>query len=322
MGFGGAVDYYDLFEEDAAWPVAAGRVDVFMVYSTWVNYYSTDDELRRVVEGLEARGLALGLEIGGLTPSGGCGNNVEGFDASLDPIRRIRAAGGSVRVVQFDEVYAGGHVFDGPNACHWPTERVASSVAEFVRELRTIVPDLMVGDVEPMWANISASDLGAWMGAYRAAAGEPFDFIHLDADWGLADWPERALAATKEAQARGIPVGLIYNGGDAGTDKAWNDAAVQRIETYEGRLGSRPDQVVFQSWMDHPDRVLPESDPTTFTGLVSAYFGARSAIDIGTIRAPGAGRLEIEGRTQGLDGTPVPGATVQLTATPLDGPYQ
>ena len=62
-------------------------------------------------------------------------------------------------------------------------------MADFVRTLRTVTPDVMVSDVEPMWANVSASDLGAWMDAYREAAGEPFDFFHLDADWGLADWP-------------------------------------------------------------------------------------------------------------------------------------
>ena len=309
MGFGGSVDYYDLFKPGAAWPIAASRVDVFMVYATWVDYYSTDAELRQVVEGVAARGLVLGLEIGGLTPSDACGSNVEGFDASLDPARRIQAAGGSVGVVQFDEVYAGGHVYDGPNACRWPVERVASGVADFVRTLRTVTPDVMVGDVEPMWANVSASDLGAWMDAYREAAGEPFEFFHLDADWGLADWPERALAATKEAQARGIPVGLIYNGGDAGSDKAWNDAAFERIETYEGRLGGRPDQIVFQSWTDHPDHVLPESDPTTFTGLLSAYFGDRSALSVGTVRAPGAGRLEVDGSLLDTDGAPVPNAT-------------
>src|SRR3990172_4294487 len=287
MGFGGSVDYYDLFKPGAAWPIAASRVVVFMVYATWVDYYSTDAELRQVVEGVAARGLVLGLEIGGGAPAD-----------------------------------AGGHVYDGPNACRWPVERVASGVADFVRTLRTVTPDVMVGDVEPMWANVSASDLGAWMDAYREAAGEPFDFFHLDADWSLADWPERALAATKEAQARGIPIGLIYNGGDAGSDKAWNDAAFERIETYEGRLGGRPDQIVFQSWTDHPDHVLPESDPTTFTGLLSAYFGVRSALSVGTVRAPGAGRLEVDGSLLDTDGAPVPNATVTLTATPLDGSYQ
>jgi hypothetical protein len=29
--------------------------------------------------------------------------------------------------------------------------------------------------------------------------------------------------------------------------------------------------VLFQSWLDKPDHVLPEADPTTFTGLVKMY---------------------------------------------------
>ena len=61
--------------------------------------------------------------------------------------------------------------------------------------------------------------------------------------------------------------------------------------------------------MNHPDRVLPESDPTTFTGLLSAYFGVRSAISVGTVRTPDASRLEVDGSLLDTDGAPVPNAT-------------
>ena len=54
--------------------------------------------------------------------------------------------------------------------------------------------------------------------------------------------------------------------------------AGSRVLTYEGMAGGPPDHVLFQSWTDKPDRVLPETDPTTFTGLVDGYFDDRAAL--------------------------------------------
>ncbi|HEX5147894.1 MAG TPA: hypothetical protein VFW02_02350, partial [Candidatus Limnocylindrales bacterium] len=99
----GSTDYFDLFASDAAWSTAAQSVNVFKIYSSWVENQATDAQLRQVVEGTRAHGIALALEIGGLTASAECGSNVEGFDASLNPIRRIEAVGGTVRLVAFDE---------------------------------------------------------------------------------------------------------------------------------------------------------------------------------------------------------------------------
>ena len=31
------------------------------------------------------------------------------------------------------------------------------------------------------------------------------------------------------------------------------------------------DQVVFQTWVSYPDHVLPETDPTSMTGIVLNY---------------------------------------------------
>lgn len=322
MGYDGSGDYFDLFAPGAAWASAASRVHVFKIYGSWIGNYATDDELRRVVAGVASRGLALAVEMGPFLPTEGCGSGVEGFDGTLDYVRRIRDAGGTVQVVAFDEPYAFAHVYDGPNACRWPIERLARGVADFVRELRKIAPGVIVGDIEPMWAGISAAEMGTWLDAYREAAGEPFAFLHLDIDWGRADWPEVLLAAEAAARAREVPIGVIYNGSDAGSDELWRDRAVERIVTYEERWGGDPDHVVFQSWFDHPDRVLPESDPTTFTALINGYFRGRTVLRIDDIELPGPGRLEPSGTLTAKDGRPVPTATVELSGTPLDGAYQ
>jgi hypothetical protein len=318
----GSLDYFDLFSPGAPWDKASSSVDVFKVYSSWVDNYATDEQLRHLVEGTAARGQALALEIGGLTTSSGCGSGVEGFDASIQTLDRIRAAGGTVSLVAFDEAYAFGHAYAGPNACRWPIERVAEEAATFTRQLRAAWPGILVGDIEPLWSEITPAQLGEWMDAYQVAAGGPLDFLHLDADWNLPDWAERAAAAADGARSRGIPAGMIYNGGDAGTDVAWIRAAREHADAFEAALGGPPDQVVFQSWMDHPDHTLPDSDPSTFTGLIRQYAGGRSSIAV-EAHANGKGRLAVAGGiVPNEPGGTVGGAALRLTAIPIDGAYQ
>lgn len=316
MGYGGSIDYYDLFEPDARWPRAAGHVQVFKVPGTWVHYYSTDEELRTVVNGVAERGMALALELGPLTVTAECDQG-EGFGGhyELDAVRRIHRVGGRVDVVALDEPYAFGHVETTPNPCHYPPERVAQEIADFVRALRKIAPDVVVGDIEPMWTDITADDLATWLDTYRHVAGEPFAFLHLDADWSRHDWPEAFLATEQAARERGVPIGVIYNGSEAQTDAEWNGLAMDRAYSLEQVTGGRPDHVIFQSWFDHPDRVLPETDPTTFTGLVNRYLGTRSAISITRSRDSVTGAI-----TAG--GAALADASLTVHALPLDGPAQ
>ena len=49
-----------------------------------------------------------------------------------------------------------------------------------------------------------------------------------------------------------------------------------RFETYQGENGGQPDFVLFQSWEPYPQYCLPESDSTTFTGVLDAYIDATS----------------------------------------------
>jgi len=322
MGYDGSNDYFDLFAADAEWPTAARRVQVFKIYGSWVANYATDDELRSVVHGSADRGIALALEIGAFLASPECGSGIEGFDGTLDTIQRIQRAGGTVAFVAFDEPFAFGHVARGPNTCQWSLEEAAQRAASFTLSLRALDLGVVVGDIEPLWAEISADDMAAWLEAYAEAAGEPFGFLHLDIDWGRADWPDVLLATEQAARAQGVPVGVIYNGGDVDSDERWNEFAVARMYTYEERTGGRPDQVVFQSWMDHPDHVLPEDDPTSFTGLIDRYFVPRTRLQLGEPNVVGAGRYEVSGTLETTERAPVPDAFVEVGAVPLDGPLQ
>lgn len=321
MGYGGSDDFIDLFSTDAQWPAAAAKVDVFLVPASWVLNYASDDQLHRVVSGLAARGIAFGLGIGAFAARG-CGVGVEGYDFTLDTIQRIHQAGGRVDLVTWDEPLAFSVFYDGEAACGWTIEHAASVAGGTVSALRRIEPAVVIGEDEPLWTGMSADDYAAWLDAYRSAAGEPLAFIHLDADWvNRPDWPEALADIADVAHARDVAFGPIYNGGDATSDAAWTGLTMQRAARYEESAGHQVDHVVLQSWMDHPDRVLPESDPTTFTGMILRYFGSRTTLEATDVQA-GSGTVALSVRAATTDGAALGGVPLEVTAEPLDGARQ
>ena len=100
------------------------------------------------------------MEIGILSIEDGCGAGIEGFDFGLEPLQKIAAAGGRVDVIAIDESWAfSTDLFDAPNACHWSTQEAAQHVVPYVERLRDYAPDILIGDIEPLWTNITPAAL-------------------------------------------------------------------------------------------------------------------------------------------------------------------
>lgn len=318
----GSTDFAALFSTTAPWTKVAGRTHVFKLYGEWVGGTATDADLRRVMTALRARDIAIAIEEGPLV-AGACGEGVEGFAGgsaeTIRQIRRIVVAGGSVRFVAMDEPFFFSSLYDGPNACHWSTAKVASEVARFVREVNAAFPAVVVGDIEPLASPATADAYEEWMDAFRAATGAPLPFFHLDLDWGRMAWPADTLRLQAYARAHGSRFGIIYNGTAEGTDAAWLGAAWDHVLTHELDGAGPPDDAIFQSWTDHPDRILPETSTTSFTGLIAAYVRGRTALGVGV--ASGAGTA-VTGTLRTLGGTPIAGASIGVGATPEDGPPQ
>ena len=327
----GSNDYFDLFATGAEWSSSATQIHAFKIYENiGLARDPTDEEFLRVIDGLRDRGIPLAMELGALPPhpgfgpigaSGECGEGIEGFGGvvAVQTVERIADLGGSVALVGFDEPLAHGHFYQGENACSWSVERVAEEVAAFVAMLREVEPGIVVGDIEPAWVEpeIGAGEIAAWLDAYEAAAGEPLGFFHLDVDWARPGWPEVAREIEDVVRSRGVPFGIIYNGGDdTDSDSEWVQLSVERAHTFEQGWGGRPDHVVLQSWHLHPQRVLPEHDPGTFTGLINRYLGDRTAVEAEV------GDTTVDGRVVTVSGDPVPLAPVSVTAQPLDGARQ
>ena len=279
--FIGSDDFMDLFAPGAEWPDAAAGIQVFKLYGEWVGSTS-DADLRTAVQAIRERGLALAVEMGPLDATAECGADTEGFAGSSDArdiARRISDAGGRLDLVAMDEPFYYGSVYDGPHACHWDAPTIASKVSAFVDIMRGYFPDVLVGDTEPTPPPTDVGTYTGWIDAFRDTNGYDLAFLHLDIDWNRDSWAADAAAIAGHGEKAGVPVGVIFAGnGTDPTDAQWVATAGERVKTYLATAGAPPRHVLFQSWVDHPDRVLPESDPSTFTGLVRQYLADPSAL--------------------------------------------
>ena len=279
--FTGSDDFMQLFEVNAPWLATAGKIQVFKLYGEWVFNHQGDAQLKKVVADLNRRGLAIAIETGPLDPDG-CGNGIEGFatvSSSMQMVRAIKAAGGTLHFIALDEPYYYGHFYEGPNACRWSAEKIAAEVDEFIKAAQTIFPDVIIGDTEPLAGPAGAREYSEWLDTFYAVNGYLLAFLHMDIDWSRPKWHEEVKAIQEHGTQIGVPVGIIYNGNSVDkTDEDFLSATGERVKRLELTTGDQPNHVIFQSWSDKPDRALPETDPYTFTGFINLYFMDKSSL--------------------------------------------
>jgi hypothetical protein len=317
-GFDGSRDFMSLFDRDASWGAAAKHVAVFKLYGGWVANEASLPDLRLIVSDLRRRGIALAVEDAALVGRNGCGEGVEGFTAPDEAVRvaeRVRAAGGTLDYVAVDSPFREGTLYEGPLACHFSAEEDARQVAAYAAAARSIFPRVVVGDIEALPPGVDPGAVVGWLDTYRRVAGASLPFLHLDVNYLRLDWPEVAGALERAARARGIRFGIIYDGEGSqldggGSDRDWTAEAERRFTTYEAQYRGHPDDTVLQSWVDHPDYALPETQPGTFTWLIDRYLRPRPSLTLGR---------DLRGRLTGAGGQPIAGARVFATATGTSG---
>jgi hypothetical protein len=310
-----------LFRPVAEWEQAASHLQVFKLYGEWVAYRATDEVLRLAVADIRRRGLELAVEAGPLNPLPKCGQGGEGFagtDEGRNIARRIEEAGGRLDLIALDEPFFFARIYDGPNACGWDGERIARGVGDFISIMRSVFPEVIVGDTEPLAGGGDAAAYRGWLRTFRRVNGYDLAFLRMDIDWARPTWPDEVKAIENFGREFGVPVGIIYNGNyQDPTDEAWLSIAGERVKRYELEAGGRPDHVLFQSWQDKPDRTLPESTPYTFTGFIRMYF--RGPV---RPRLPRGGRRGQPGLRQagpGVTGVPGDGGRVRRGRGSGDG---
>ena len=317
----GSDDYMQLFSPTAAWAQAASRVNVFKMYSSvfllpHLPGSLTDEQIRTVLADLKRRNIALAVEHGPLYEDPvppHCGTGIEGFggSASLRLAERIRDLGGELTYLAMDEPFQ--HARD---ACGWTAREIARNAASSIADIRKVFPDVQVGDIEVVPGSALMPDWVAqyaqWLDAWKEETGKPLAFFHADINWGI-DYRNAIGHARRIARDRGIPFGVIYNGWHSDrSDLEWVTSGMRNYASVE-LSGEMPDQVIFQSWDHFPERVLPETDPSTFTYLINSYFRQRTAMSLAAGGGSAHGVLEL------ANGDPLARQQVTLFAQPIDG---
>src|SRR5262249_11881870 len=169
--------------------------------------------------------------------------------------------------------------YEDPNSnprrrgCHLSIREVAADAAERIQMVRSVFPDVKVGEAEPFMAFADSTwreDLSRWFDAFQSATGQKLAFFRLDLHW-RQPWRSRMPQLVDLLEKKGIPLGIIYDGSSPNDDTAWVREAEQRFKEFEGDARLKPESVHFVSWTPSPSRTLPESDPRTMTGLVHTY---------------------------------------------------
>ena len=272
-------DYSDVFTPNAPWQQAARIVRVYKTSMT-VLLRASDYNVRQMIVDLQRRGIALGLEalmIPNPTPSV-CGMNVEGYSApgTMKLVSdRVKRLGGDIQYIAMDEPMHFGHQYSGKNSCHSEIRTIANAVAVNVMAVRSDFPDVKIGDIEVLGGNTPLQDVMQFATAYRTAVGAPLDFIHFDIDWNYVLWLTTLRSFEASVRKAGIKVGIIYNGGTAQSDISWTAQAERYIKQIEADRSMVPDQAIFQTWVNWPTHMLPETQPGTLTYLVRRYTASR-----------------------------------------------
>jgi hypothetical protein len=215
-----------------------------------------------------------------------CGVGVEGYAAPGDSLllaRKVKRLGGEIDYFGMDEPLYYGHDFDryddknrnpAHRGCHLTISEVAGDVAARLKQVRSVFPNVKVGDAEPFTEFPDSqweTELSNWFDAFHGATGEPLAFFGLDLIW-VKPWQSRMPKLVALLRSKGVPLHVIYDGSSvAGSNAVWISQAVQRFQQFEGELGIKPDGAVLQSWAAWPSRALPETDPNTMTGFVLQY---------------------------------------------------
>ena len=301
-----------MFTPGAEWTAASSRIQVFKLYPEMLSPIFagsfSDATLQQIFSYLNSQHIALAVEFPPLSPTASCGMGVEGFGAelALPEATRIQQLGGNLQYIALDEpFYHASSLYNGPNGCQWTPAQIAANALQSVAQVRTVFPDVIVGDIEPVpsgsnWLSVYTAGIDAW----TAAAGAPFAFFHFDINWG-DDWKPDVESLREALQQRSIPFGMIYNGWTSDSSNAqWMSDAENHYAEWEAQGGTIPSHVIFQSWYAYPDHVLPETDPTALTYLIDSYFRQRTQLSLNISGSVASGRL-VDSQGAPINSTPI-----------------
>jgi hypothetical protein len=269
-----SADFLTFFDPSAPWSQVAPHINVVGLSIRALTQTSQSD-LNMMLADLRQRNMSISLDMLPLPGGGptGCGYQVEGYSApgqTRQIANNVKALGSVPKAYSMDEPLYYGHFYTGTNACQTDLPTLIQQVAQSVRDARSVFPGVEIGETEPIPAVTQGglTDLSNWLDLYQQTIGEPLGFMTLDMGW-RSQWSSQIPAVISLLHSKGVAVHVIYNGGSATSDGNWTSEAVSHFQAFEAI--AKPDAAEFMSWNPYPTHMLPDSDPTTLTGLVNGY---------------------------------------------------
>lgn len=266
----GTIDYLDLFDRPDEWPRARQLVNVFKFYQQHTQTpappivgSNSYDALARAdaFRLLKQWGIKTAIEVGAVKPfycTSDSSGMARAISDSLDSVRAVQAAGGTVSYLSMDDPFAAGKdpICGGPDPI--PT---ADRVATYVGGVRGAFPNVEIGMSEAY--PLSSEPLLESILDLLSARGVPLAFLHADVDSRAlrlfhADFTADMRALRQACIARGIAFGIIIWGYNGDSDALYTldaDRVVSEITT------------AFTSWPDMPAHIIVQSFAQSSTGL-------------------------------------------------------
>lgn len=285
----GVVDYDSLLSAVSLNDKALRKIHVIRVYQQFIQMAS-DAELQRLFRFLNERNIALALEYGAVELTAAewnvCGQNIEGsqpIGAAATFANKIHRNGGRLAFVAMDEPVYYSHYRHGTVrpfvSCQFSITQLAQKTAQTYLEYYKLFPDVIYGDIEPFFAIPVGADKLEWSRKYfefvdrfETYSGSPIQFVHDDTNMDEM-WSSRVSVLHSQLLQRQTAYGMIWNGSAAATSSVnWVTEAISKIQKYRSFQLRSPDQNIFQSWDQFPNRVLSEFTPDSLLYLVSYYF--------------------------------------------------
>lgn len=272
----GTIDYISLFEHPEQWPRARALFNVFKFYQQHTQTPAPDivgpntfDAFVRAgaFQTLTKWGKKIAIEAGSVkefycTPDASGMN--QSINNTLDSIRAVQQAGGTVAYIAMDEPFVAGR----SRVCGGPAlEPTADRVSQYVAGVGAAFPGTKIGLIEA-YPFSSESAIEAIVQLLKARNAMPA-FLHMDVDWHLAGGAAfvRDLGQLQSfAASQGVAFGVIITGYDGDADVLYAvdvGGIVDLMSQTFGVWNHMPDQLIFQSWAASSTglRIVPSNLP-------------------------------------------------------------
>ncbi|MEJ0020790.1 MAG: hypothetical protein WDN25_30410 [Acetobacteraceae bacterium] len=268
-------EFMAAFRDGANW---SGKGIQAFKFSTQFLYRAPEGDLSEAIRILREKHIAIAMEGLLLVESERCGRGVESYSwkgAIPAVAERVKRLGGEIAFVALDEPVTWGHYSTRARTCRDPVSSLADQMAANVKVLKAAFPNIKFGSIEPI-TPVTADRLDAlfeFFKEFKRASGEPISFLHADISWA-GPWHQQLAQWKTRLHASGMRLGVIANGDPQDTSNAaWTGHAIERYRAVVNDPAVRPDDVIFQSWMSFPTKLVPDTEPGTLTNLAREASG-------------------------------------------------